>query len=41
MKRQPIDFRQLLERVLPIEELPTTERLRVQRALRTGIASQL
>jgi diguanylate cyclase (GGDEF)-like protein len=41
MKKQSIDFRQLLERVLPIEELPATDRLRVQRALRSGVASQL
>jgi diguanylate cyclase (GGDEF)-like protein len=41
MKQKPIDFRELLERLLPLDELPAVDRLRVQRALRTGITSQL
>jgi diguanylate cyclase (GGDEF)-like protein len=41
MKQQPITFRELLERVLPLEELPAPERVRVQRALRSGVSGQL
>jgi diguanylate cyclase (GGDEF)-like protein len=41
MKRQDIGFRDLLERVLPLHELPPPERLRVQRALNSGIESEL
>jgi diguanylate cyclase (GGDEF)-like protein len=41
MKRKPITFQELLEKVLPLEELPHSDRLRVQRALRSGVAGQL
>ena len=41
MKREDIGFRELLERVLPLQELPPAERLRVQRALNSGIESEL
>jgi diguanylate cyclase (GGDEF)-like protein len=41
MKRQPIGFRELLEQVLPVEQLPPLERLRVQRALHGGVAHEL
>ena len=33
MQRRTIDFRELLERVLPLDRLPALERLQVQRAL--------
>ncbi len=41
MPRMPIDFRDLLERVLPLEELPPLDRAHVQRALRSGVARQV
>lgn len=41
MKQEHIGFRDLLERLLPIEELPPVDRLRVQRALRSGLAGEL
>ena len=41
MKREDIGFRELLERVLPLQELPPAERLRVQRALSGGIETEL
>jgi diguanylate cyclase (GGDEF)-like protein len=41
MKQESIDFRQLLERVLPIEKLPPPDRLRVERALQRGLAGEL
>jgi diguanylate cyclase (GGDEF)-like protein len=41
MKQESIDFRQLLERVLPIEQLPPPDRLRVERALQHGLAGEL
>ena len=41
MKQQHIGFRDLLERLLPVEELPSVDRLRVQRALRSGIAVEV
>lgn len=41
MPRQSIDFRELLERVLPLEELAAPARAQVQRALRSGVVSQL
>ena len=41
MKQQSIGFRDLLEQLLPIEELPSVDRLRVQRALRSGIAVEV
>jgi diguanylate cyclase (GGDEF)-like protein len=41
MPRKDIDFRELLERVLPIEALPPADRLHVQRALTVGVADQI
>ncbi len=41
MKQEYIDFRQLLERLLPLERLPAADRLRVQRALTSGVAQQI
>ena len=41
MKQQQIGFRDLLERLLPLDELPSVDRLRVQRALRSGIAVEV
>jgi diguanylate cyclase (GGDEF)-like protein len=41
VKQHLIGFRDLLERLLPIEELPSVDRLRVQRALRSGIAVEV
>lgn len=41
MKQKPITFRELLEKVLPLEELPTSDRVRVQRALHSGVSGQL
>jgi len=41
MKQVPISFQTLLEKVLPLEELPPPERLRIQRALRSGVSGQL
>jgi diguanylate cyclase (GGDEF)-like protein len=41
MRQKAIDFRELLEHLLPLDELPPTDRLRVQRALQTGISAQL
>lgn len=41
MKQTPIGFRDLLEHVLPLDELPSVDRLMVQRALQSGIARQL
>ena len=41
MKQRHIGFRDLLERLLPIDELPSVDRLRVQRALRSGIAVEV
>jgi len=41
MKRVPISFQTLLEKVLPLEDLPLAERLRVERALRSGTTGQL
>jgi len=41
VKQKSIDFRELLERLLPLDELPPADRLHVQRALRTGVVSQL
>lgn len=41
MKQRPIGFRELLERVLPLAELPPADRLRVQRALSSGVAAQI
>ena len=41
MKRKDIGFRELLERVLPLQELPPADRLLVQRALTSGVEEQL
>lgn len=41
MKQQHIGFKDLIERLLPIHELPSVERLRVQRALRSDIALEV
>jgi diguanylate cyclase (GGDEF)-like protein len=41
MQQQKIGFRDLLERILPLEALPAAERSRVERALRDGVVGQL
>ncbi len=41
MKQKPIDFRELLERLLPLDRLPRPERLHVERALRHGLQDQI
>jgi len=41
MKQKSIDFRELLERLLPLDELPPASRLEVHRALKAGVISQL
>ena len=41
MPQEHIDFRSLLERVLPLEALPAAERAQVQRALTTGVSEQI
>ncbi len=41
MRKREIDFRELLERILPLEALPQVDRQQVERALRSGIAEQL
>jgi len=41
MLRKPIDFRELLERLLPLDRLPGGERLHVQRVLANGDRSQI
>jgi diguanylate cyclase (GGDEF)-like protein len=41
MLQKAIDFRQLIERLLPLQEMPASDRLRVQRALETGVSAQL
>jgi diguanylate cyclase (GGDEF)-like protein len=41
MNRKPIDFRHLLERLLPLDALPSADRHRVQRALHSGVTSQI
>jgi diguanylate cyclase (GGDEF)-like protein len=41
MKRKHIEFRELLERLLPLDELPAADRFRIQRALLSGAADQL
>ncbi len=41
MRQKAIDFRELIEHLLPLDELPPTDRLRVQRALQTGVSAQL
>jgi diguanylate cyclase (GGDEF)-like protein len=41
MPQEHIDFRSLLERVLPLEALPAAERAQVQQALTTGVSEQI
>jgi diguanylate cyclase (GGDEF)-like protein len=41
MKQEHIGFQELLERLLPVEELPPVDRMRVQRALRSGISTEV
>jgi diguanylate cyclase (GGDEF)-like protein len=41
MKQKTIDFRELLERLLPLDELPPASRFEVHRALQTGVVTQL
>ena len=41
MRQRTIDFRQLLDRLLPLEPLPASDRRRVQRTLETGISAQI
>ena len=41
MTQKPIEFRELLERVLPLDQLPPPDRLLVQRALQCGLTRQL
>jgi diguanylate cyclase (GGDEF)-like protein len=41
MKQKQIDFRDLLERLLPLDELPSVDRRAVQSALLSGLASQI
>ncbi len=41
MKQQDIGFRDLLERLLPLDELPPADRRAVQAALLTGVGSQI
>lgn len=41
MKQKSIGFRDLIERLLPIDELPPVDRMRVQRALRSGLAREV
>ncbi len=41
MRQKAVDFRELLERLLPLGELPWDDHLRVTRALRTGITAEL
>ena len=41
MKQEDIGFRELLERLLPVDELPPADRRAVQRALHSDDARQL
>ena len=41
MRQKTIDFRELLERLLPLDELPPAGRLQVHRALTTGVGEQI
>jgi len=41
MKQKQIGFRDLLERLLPVDELPPVDRMRVQRALRSGVGTEV
>ena len=39
--KQAIDFRELLERVLPLEQLHPGDRSQVERALRSGVSREV
>ena len=41
MKQRDIGFRELLERVLPLEQLPAADRSRVERALSSGLTREI
>src|SRR5262245_46180650 len=41
MPREHIDFRSLLERVLPLELLTSAERAPIQHALRAGVTAEI
>jgi diguanylate cyclase (GGDEF)-like protein len=41
LQRKHIDFRELLERLLPLEELPPADRTAVERALKRGVSGEL
>jgi diguanylate cyclase (GGDEF)-like protein len=41
MKQKHIGFRDLLEKLLPVDELPPVDRMRVQRALRSGVSTEV
>ena len=41
MKQKAINFRELLEGLLPLDELPPGDRLRIHRALATGVGVQI
>jgi len=41
MKQKSIDFRELLQRLLPLDQLPPAERLSIHRALATGVGAQI
>jgi len=41
MRQKTIDFRELLERLLPLDELPAASRFEVHRALQSGVIAQL
>ena len=41
MKQKSIDFRELLQRLLPLDELPPSDRLNIHRALATGVGTQI
>jgi len=41
MQQKPIDFRELLERLLPLDQLRLPDRESVQRALRSGVTRQI
>src|SRR2546428_3986705 len=41
MPQEHIDFRSLLERVLPLDALPAAERAQVRHALATGVSEQI
>jgi diguanylate cyclase (GGDEF)-like protein len=41
MKQKSIDFRELLQRLLPLDELPPSDRLSIHRVLATGVGAQI